>query len=45
MATVFWNTAELLMTDYLHPETTTKPIDQYHAEPTFKLLNVIKQKH
>jgi len=32
----------LLMTDYLHPGKTTT--GQYYAEPTFKLLNVIKQK-
>jgi len=31
------------MTDYLHPEKTTTV--QYYAEPTFKLLDVIKQKH
>ena len=29
------------MTDYLHPGKTTT--GQYYAEPTFKLLNVIKQ--
>jgi len=38
MATVF-----LLMTDYLYPGKTTT--DQYYAQPTFKLLNDIKQKH
>jgi len=31
------------MTNYLHPGKTT--IGQYYAEPTFKLLDVIKQKH
>ena len=29
------------MADYLHPGKTT--IGQYYAEPTFKLLDVIKQ--
>ena len=31
------------MTDYLHPGKTTT--GQYYAEPTFKLLDVMKQKH
>jgi len=31
------------MTDYLHPGKTTT--GQYYAEPTFKLLHVMKQKH
>ena len=31
------------MTDYLHPGKTTA--GQYYAEPTFKLLDVIKRKH
>ena len=31
------------MTDYLYPGKTTT--DQYYAQPTFKLLNDIKQKH
>jgi len=39
----FWDTDGLLMTDYLHPEKTTT--GQYYAEPTFKLLDVMKQKH
>ena len=39
----FWDTDGLLVADYLHPEKTT--IGQYYAEPTFKLLDVIKQKH
>jgi len=43
MATVFfWDTDGLLMTDCLHPGKTTT--GQYYAEPTFKLLDVIKQK-
>jgi len=42
MAPVFWDTAELLMTDSLQSAKTT--IDQY-TEPTFKLLDVIEQKH
>ena len=33
----------LLMTDYLHPGNTTA--GQYYAWPTFKLLDVTKQKH
>jgi len=44
MATVFfWDTDGLLMTDYLHPGKTAT--GQYYAEPKFKLLNVMKQKH
>jgi len=39
----FWDTGRLLMTDYLHPGKTT--VGQYCAEPTFKLLAVVKQKH
>jgi len=31
------------MTDYLHTAKTT--VGQYYAEPTFKLLDVMKQKH
>ena len=31
------------MADYLHPGQTTT--GQYYAEPTFKLLEVMKQKH
>jgi len=42
MATVFWDTDGLLMTDYLPPGKTTN--GQYYAEPTLKLLDVIKQK-
>ena len=42
MAPVFWDTAELLMTYSLQSGKTT--IDQY-TEPTFKLLDVIEQKH
>jgi len=38
----FWFTDGLLTTDYLHPGKTTT--GQYYEEPTFKLLNVIKQK-
>ena len=31
---------------YLHPgKTTTGTAGQYYAEPTFKLLDVMKQKH
>jgi len=46
MATVFfWDKDGLLMADYLHPGKTTRPTGQYYAEPTFKLLDVIKQKH
>jgi len=44
MATVFFlDTDGLLTADYLHPGKTT--ISQYYAEPTFMLLDVIKQKH
>ena len=38
----FWDTDTLLMTDYLHPGKTTA--GQYYAEPTLKLLDIIKQK-
>jgi len=38
----FWDTDRLLTTDYLHSRKAT--IGQYYAEPTFKLLDVIKQK-
>ena len=38
-----WDTDGLLMANYLHPGKTT--IGQYSAKPTFKLLDVIKQKH
>jgi len=41
MATFFWDTDGLLMTDYLHPEKTTT--GQFYEEPTFKLLDVMKQ--
>jgi len=39
----FLDTDGLLTADYLHPGKTT--ISQYYAEPTFMLLDVIKQKH
>jgi len=38
----FWDRDGQLMIDYLHPGKTTT--GQYYAEPTFKLLDVIKQK-
>ena len=37
----FWDTDGLLMADYLHPGKTIT--GQYYAEPTFELLDVIKQ--
>jgi len=43
MTTVFFrDTDGLLRKEYLHPGKTTA--GQYYAEPTFKLLDVIKQK-
>jgi len=39
----FWDTGGLLVRGYLHPGKTT--IGQHYAEPTFKLLDVIKQKY
>jgi len=38
----FGDTDGLLITDYLHPGKTTT--GQYYTEPTFKLLDVMKQK-
>ena len=39
----FQDTDGLLMTDYQHPGKTST--GQYYAESTFKLLDVMKQKH